>query len=262
MKKIKTIITDFKKYKELIWHLAKTDFKLRYHGSTLGYLWTILEPLLLFAVIYIVFSNFRGFKTEYYALQLITAIMVFNFFTSGSSSAINCLRKQSNLLLNIKLPNWIFIISTTLYNLLIFLMNLIVIIFFFICNLYLPSLISIMFFVIYLFVLIIIVMAFGFLLSSLSIKFRDISHIWKIITRVLFYATPIIWPLSMIPEQYQKLVLINPLAFIAHYTKVGLIGNHNPDFWQWIIFLASSIVFFFISVFIYTKTNKKIIESL
>jgi ABC-type polysaccharide/polyol phosphate export permease len=262
MKRIKKLIVEFKKYKELIWHLAITDLKLRYNSSVLGYVWTILEPLLTFLVIYIVFSQFRSFNNDYFALQLITAIILFQFFSAGSFSNITSLKKNASMITNIYIPHWVFIISSTLYNFLVFLTHLLVIIIFFSFNLFLPSAISLLFFSFYIFILVILITGIGFLLAPLYIKFRDIGSIWSILMRALFYATPIIWPLILIPEKYHQVILMNPLAFITHFTKEGLINNHNPSFNQLIAFTGIAIVFFFISLFVYKKTDQKITESL
>jgi ABC-type polysaccharide/polyol phosphate export permease len=262
MKSFKKFKKQFQKYKTLIWHLAKTDLKLRYHGSVLGYAWTILEPLLLFAVIYTVFSNFRGFRTEYFALQLITAIILFTFFVQGSTSNITCLKKNTNLLTNLYIPHWVFIVASSIYNFFVFSLNIFVLFFFFAFKPYVPSLISIGYFSIYIFAIFVIILTIGFFLAPLYIKFRDIGSIWKVITRALFYATPVIWTLSIIPIQYHKIILMNPLAFVIHFTKVGLIGNHNPSFQQLALFLGIVFIFFGISIFTYNKTDKKIVESL
>src|SRR5690606_21281841 len=87
-------------YKELIWRLARTDFKLRYHGSFLGYAWALVKPLMLFAVLNFVFShifNLRGMGVPLYPLQLLTAILLFNFFAEGTMQGMNSLLSKNQL---------------------------------------------------------------------------------------------------------------------------------------------------------------------
>ena len=104
-------------YKELIWMLAKTDFKLRYHGSALGYVWAILKPLLMFTILNFVFSelfNSRGNGIPHYSLQLLVAIILFNFFSEGTSAGMNSLLTKSQLVTKIYVPRWTIIVAATI----------------------------------------------------------------------------------------------------------------------------------------------------
>ena len=135
-------------------------------------------------------------------------------------------------------------------------------IFFFVFKPYVPSLISLGYLSIYIVAIFFMILAIGFFLAPLYIKFRDIGSLWRVFTRALFYATPIIWTLSLLPVQYHKFILMNPLAFAIHFTKVGLIDNHNPSFQQLTLFMGTIFIFFALSIFTYNKTDKKIVESL
>src|SRR5687768_7237621 len=94
-------------YKELVWRLAKTDFKLRYHGNALGYVWAIAKPLLLFTILNFVFSsvfNFKNSGTEYYSLELLTALLLFQFFAEGTTNGMTALVSKAQLVTKIYVP--------------------------------------------------------------------------------------------------------------------------------------------------------------
>lgn len=256
-----------KKYennKELIWFLAKTDFKLRYHSSVLGYVWALLKPLSIFAILNFVFSSIfaRGGGDPFYSLQLITGIMMFTFFNEGTSSGMKSLLAKSQLITKTYVPRWAIILASTIHSVLIYCMSLIVVAIFFLWKGWIPSFGAIMIFIFFSFLTYVIIVAFSFLTASLYVKFRDLSMIWDVITRMLFYATPIIYPLTIMPENVQQLILANPMAFIIHFTKESLINDHFPDLWQVNTFVGLIIIGFVFSFFVYKKTSGGIAENI
>lgn len=250
--------------KALIWMLAKTDFKLRYHGSVLGYVWALLQPLAMFAILNFVFSSIfaRGGNVPFYSLQLITGIMMFTFFNEGTSSGMRSLLSKAQLITKTYVPKWTVILASTIHSVLTYCMSLIIVIMFFIWKGLTPSFEAIAMFIVSSFFIYIMIVSFSFLTASLYIKFRDLSMIWDVITRMLFYATPIIFPLTAMPENIQRLLLFNPMAFVIHFTKESLINNHFPDFWQMSTFTALIFVILMVSIFVYQKTSKGIAESI
>jgi len=250
-------------YKELVLRLAKTDFKLRYHGSVLGYVWAILKPLLFFTILNFVFSsvfNFKNSGTPLYSLELLTALLMFNFFAEGTSAGLASLISKAQLVTKIYVPRWTIVLASTLNSFFVFLANMIVLIGFFALYKKLPSFEGILFFIIYIICLYILILAFSFLFSPLYVRFRDLSMIWEVIVSMLMYAAPIVYPLSLIPIHLQKLALFNPLAFIIHFAKQGLISNHFATASQFIIMIASCIAIFIISVFVFRKSERKVAE--
>lgn len=252
-------------YKELIWMLAKTDFKLRYHGSVLGYVWALLKPLLMFAILNFVFSsifNPRGIGGEYYSLSLLVSIILFNFFSEGTMAGMNSLLSKSQLVTKIYVPRWTIILASTLNSALIFLMNLIIIVVFFAYKQFLPSGEAIMLFIIYFLLTYVIIVAFAFFTAPWYVKFRDLVLIWEVIITALFYATPVFYPLQILPDYIQRILLMNPMAFIIHFNKEGLINNHFASFYQFAVFLAIIIIAFVLSIFSYRKFIPKIAEEI
>jgi ABC-type polysaccharide/polyol phosphate export permease len=258
-------MTKHENYKELIWMLAKTDFKLRYHGSALGYVWAILKPLLMFAILNFVFSsifNPRNLGGQYYSLQLLVSIVLFNFFSEGTMSGMASLLAKSQLVTKIYVPRWTIILASTVNATLIFLMNLIVVISFFVFKGFFPSFGAITMFIIYMILTYIIILGFAFLTAPLYVRFRDLSMIWEVLITALFYASPIVYPLQLLPDYIQRVLLINPMAFIIHFNKEGLINNHFASFGQNAVFILVVFSFFVLGLFSYKKLAPKVAEEI
>lgn len=250
-------------YRELIWVLAKTDFKLRYHGSALGYFWAILKPLLMFTILNFVFSsifNPRGTGSEYYSLQLLVGIILFNFFSEGSTAGMSSLLAKSQLVTKIYIPRWTIILASTINSALIFSMNLLVIITFFAFKMFLPSFGAVLFFLAGSLLTYVLILTFALLTAPLYVRLRDLSMIWEVVLQILFYATPIIYSLQLMPVYIQQILLINPMAFIIHFTKESLINNHFPDVWQGVMFVGIVLSAFGISLLSYQKFAPHVAE--
>ncbi len=252
-------------YKELIWMLAKTDFKLRYHGSFLGYIWALLKPLMMFAILNVVFStlfNTRANGVSYYSLQLLVGIVLFNFFSEGTAAGMASLLSKSQLVTKIYVPRWTIIVAATVNSTLIFLMNVLVIIFFFMLNHLLPSFEAIMLFVVLSIFTYILILAFALLTAPLYVRFRDLSMIWEVLTSILFYASPIVYSVKMMPVSIQKIMLLNPIAFVIHFSKEGLVNNYFADIWKTMIFVVTVLVAFGLGVFSYNRLASEIAEEI
>lgn len=250
-------------YGNLIWTLAKTDFTLRYHGSILGYLWALLKPLIMFTVMYFVFSsmfNVRNTGQEYYALELLVGILLFTFFSEGTMAGMTSLLAKSQLVTKIYVPRWCIIIASTLNSAMIFIMNLAIIFIFALVLQFVPSMLAIALFFVAVIATYILIVAFSLLTAPLFIRFRDLQMIWEVASQILFYASPIIYPLSIIPDNVQRVVLISPIAFIIHFTKESLVNNHFADIWQYGAFCILLVTFFTLSVLAYQRLSGRIAE--
>lgn len=257
------MIKSHENYKELVMRLAKTDFKLRYHGSVLGYVWAILKPLLMFTILNFVFSsifNFRNSGTPNYPLELLMGILMFQFFSEGTMSGMNSLLSKAQLVTKIYVPRWTIVLGSTINALFVYGMNLIVLVLFFFIYHITPTFGGILMFFIYSILLYTLIVAFSLFTAPLLVRFRDLSMIWEVLLTVLMYASPIIYPLTMMPEHIQKIMLINPLAFIIHFSKQSLIGNYFTNGWNLLYLFIGVIGIFTISFLIFKRTEKKIAE--
>ena len=181
--------------------LVKTNFKLRYQGSYLGVLWSVLQPLMLFAVMYVVFVKFLKFTdgTPTFPVSLLCGTCLWQFFTESTSMGMRSIVDRGDLLRKIHFPSYIIVAATTMGSMISLAINLgVVILFGFFAHAHytwrvitvIPSILQ----------LYAISLGVALLLGSLYVYFRDIGHIWDVILQALFYATPIIYPLSMVQK--------------------------------------------------------------
>lgn len=257
--------TQHENYKELVWRLARSDFKLRYHGSALGYLWAIVKPLLIFTILNFVFSsifNARNSGNSNYSLELLTSLILFNFFIEGTNAGMMSFLQKSQLITKIYVPRWTIIFAATLNALFVFLFNLAIIVIFFAVHQFLPSPLAIFSFLFFILLTYLLVLGVSFILAPLYVRFRDIAMIWEVVTTGLFYASPIIYPLAMMPAKIQRILLLNPMAFIIHFTKESLIHNHFAESWQVLLFIALLLIFLVGSVLFYRRFSPRIAEEL
>ncbi|MEI9913706.1 MAG: ABC transporter permease [Candidatus Saccharibacteria bacterium] len=203
-----------KQNRALLAELVRTDFKLRYQGSILGYAWSLLKPLLIFIILYVVFVKFLklGAGVPHYPIYLFTGIVIWNFINEVTLQSATCIVGRGDLVRKIRIPRWMIVFATSLAALINFSLNLVVVAAFMIINHVavkgtLPLVIP-LFFEIYIFAL-----GISFFLSALYVKFRDVTYIWEVVLQGGFYITPILYPLSKITNvTLQKIILLNPIA--------------------------------------------------
>jgi ABC-2 type transport system permease protein len=250
-------------HRELVMRIAKTDFKLRYHGSVLGYVWVILKPLLMFTILNFVFSsifNMRNSGTPYYPLELLTGLLLFQFFSEATMTGLTSLVSKAQLVTKIYVPRWTIVLGSTMNALFVFGMNLIVLAFFFILYNKVPTLAGVAIFIVYAALLYILAVAFSFLVAPFYVRFRDLSTIWEVLLSVLMYASPIIYPLAILPTKYWQIILLSPLAFIVNYGKQGLINGNFTTFWHFMAMLAGIVVSGVIAFLVFRKYEKTVAE--
>lgn len=240
-----------KQNKALLSELVRTDFKLRYQGSVLGYAWSLLKPLLMFAILYVVFVKFLkiGGDVPHFPIYLLLGIVLWSFFTEMTSQSLGSIVGRGDLIRKIRIPRWMIVFSSSISALINLGLNLIVVGVFLVFNqvditwsiLWLPLILL----EIYLFAL-----GVSLFLAAAYVKFRDIGYIWEIAMQAGFYLTPILYPLSLITnETFQKLLLMNPMAqaiqdarFVA-VTKDDLVVTASRVFeGGWFMFIPFVIV--------------------
>ena len=230
-----------RKNRILLKELIKTDFKLRYQGSVLGYLWAVLRPLLMFAILYLVFAKLLRFGDDipHYPVYLLTGTVLWNFFTECTGQGIQAIVNRGDLLRKISFPKYIVVVSATATALINLAINLCVIIIFALINGVTPSLswllVPISIIELYAFAL-----GISFLLGAINVKYRDVTSIWDVLTQALFYAVPIIYPLSLVISSgasgllAAKIILLNPIAQVIQDVRFNLITDATVTTWSMI----------------------------
>lgn len=228
----------YKGNRVLLKELTKTDFKLRYQGSVLGYLWALLRPLMMFAILYIVFAKLLKFGGDipHYPVYLLTGTTLWSFFTECTNQGIQAIVQRGELLRKICFPKYIVVVSSTLTAVINLLINLVVVIIFALINGVTPSwtwlIVPIIVFELYT-----LSLGISFLLGAINVKYRDITSIWDVLVQALFYAVPIIYPITMVAATSQtaaKIILLNPIAQCIQDVRYLLITPETITTWNFV----------------------------
>ncbi len=227
-----------RKNRILLAELTKTDFKLRYQGSVLGYLWALLRPLMMFAILYVVFAKLLkiGNDIPHYPVYLLCGTTMWSFFTECTSQGIQAIVNRGDLLRKISFPKYIVVVSATLTAVINMLINLGVIILFALINGVTPTW-SWLLVIPAIFELYLLSLGIAFLLGSINVKYRDITSIWDVLVQALFYAVPIIYPISMVAatsEVAAKVILLNPISQAIQDIRYGLITHETITTWNYV----------------------------
>ena len=212
----------------LLKQLVITDFKLRYQGSILGYMWSLLRPLAIFIILYIVFTRFLriGNSIPNYPVYLLLGIVLWNFFIEVTTGSVGVVVAKGDLMRKINFPKYVIILAGSMAALINLFLNLLVVLLFMFIN-GVNFRVSGLLFPLLVFELFIFSLAVGFFLSTAFVRFRDIGYIWEVITQAAFYATPILYPLALVPVEYAKILILNPLAQIIQDSRYVLITDQT-----------------------------------
>ncbi len=208
----------------LLKQLVKTDFKLRYQGSVLGYVWSLLRPLALFLILYIVFVRFLKFGGDipHFPVYLLLGIVLWNYFAEVTIGSINAIVGKGDLIRKINFPKYVIVLSGSLSALINLVLNLVVIsVFMYFNNVDISR--SAIFFPFLIGELFVFSLALAFFLSTAFVRLRDISYIWEVFMQAAFYITPIIYSLKEVPPRVAKLLVLNPVAQIIQDARNILI---------------------------------------
>jgi ABC-2 type transport system permease protein len=226
--------SDPRRLARLTWALAATDFRLRFFGSALGYLWQLMRPLMLFGVLYAVFSRFLKFggDVKYYPVALLTGIVLFSFVSEATNQSVRSLSNRENLVRKIEFPRLAVPLATVLTALFNLALNLVPVFVFLLAAggrprwtwLELPLLMV---------ALGLFVLGLSMLLSVLFVRYRDVEPIWDVVLQVMFYATPIFYTASIVRdkagEAVLRLMMCNPFGAILQETRHAIVDPSHES---------------------------------
>jgi ABC-2 type transport system permease protein len=235
---------DIRRFWALTFTLARTEFKLRFYGSMLGYMWTLVRPLLLFGVLYVFFTEIAHVNNtkvpgeEFYGAQLLASIVLFQFFAEATTGAVKSVVDRENLVRKIHFPRLVIPASVVLLSLFNLGLNLIVVMIFAFASGVTPM---VSWIELPLLVLMLAVVASGFamLLAALYVHFRDVSPIWEVLSQILFYASPVIISIQTVKAKLAgksfagvellHIYMLNPLAVIMQQFRHAMITHATPS---------------------------------
>jgi ABC-type polysaccharide/polyol phosphate transport system ATPase subunit/ABC-type polysaccharide/polyol phosphate export permease len=208
---------------------ARTDFKLTYQDSVAGYLWSLMQPLLLFCVVYVVFGHFARVKLfDHYGVYVLSTVVLWNYFTEVIGGGVSSLVKNDGLMRKLRFPRVAIPLSTSLRGLFTLGLNSIVVIGFAVANGVAPRLSWLELPLLWL-LLAILVTGVGMLLSTLYVRYRDVEQIWRLAERVLFFGTPIFYAATSYPESVRQLLAMTPLVMIFSEMRHAFVDADAPS---------------------------------
>lgn len=246
----------------LVWVLAKTDFKLRYQGSILGFFWAFMKPAFLFAVLYGVFSNFFAGEAPYFALQLLLGIVFWSFFSEGTTLGLVSLQSKAHLLTNISFPRWVVVVASVVQSFMSFLIYLFIILAVVFFSPIVLSIWQVGLMMLYLFLLLTLVLGFSFFAAPFFLRFRDLNQIWEVMLMAGFYAAPIIYPLSALPSGLQYWLYLNPMTFLIEHARGVLFLGTASRLDHHLIYMVCVLLLFVFGLSFFRKYEKRVIELL
>ena len=208
--------------------MVTTDLQLRYQASALGYLWTLLRPLAMFTILYVVFARFLkiGAGIPYYAIYLLFGIVAWGLFTEMTGQALSCIVVRAPILRKVNFPRYVIILSVAASVLISFVLNLFVIVLFMLA-LQVPVHWHV-FWILPLFLeLIALALSVAFFLSALYVRFRDLNYIWEVFLQAAFYATPVLYPLQLVPARFARILVLSPAAQIIQDVRNVLVTDQT-----------------------------------
>ena len=258
---VMNVFKELYNYRELLKTNIKKEVRGKYKGSWLGILWTFLNPLLMLAVYAFVFPYILRVNVENYTIFMIVALIPWNFFTTAIQSGTGCVVANGNILKKVYFPREIIPISISISQLINFLITCLIMFVFIIAS-GVGFSIHIVLLPIVILIQVLLTLAFNFILSALTVYAHDIDHFVSVILTLGFYATPIVYLSSMLPEQFQWVMKVNPMAVLVESYRSILYYHKFPEFMPILIWGILSIVLLILGYIILKKLEKSFVEEL
>lgn len=260
MKKIQesSAFCHLRNYIPLMQELVKRDLKVKYRRSILGYLWSLLNPLLMMCVMSYVFSTIFDSTIPNFPLYLICGQTLWNFFNESTNMAMYSVIQNGSLIKKVYIPKFIFPLSRVLSCFVTMSFSLVAIL---IVMLFTRATVywTILLFWVPLVFLFLFCCGIGMVLSALSVYFRDITHLYSVLTLAWMYATPVFYDISMLPANVQATIAWNPMYHFITFFRSLILYGQVPTWDVWVICIVSSVAVLCIGLFVFKKLQKNFI---
>jgi lipopolysaccharide transport system permease protein len=249
------------RFRYFLRNMVARDLKVRYKGSILGFLWSLMNPLLMMLVFYLVFTYAFRINIPHYPVFLLCGLVPWNFFAISISNATGSIIGQPGLVKKVAFPRAILPIASILANLVHFGIGLLILFALMVIfrvkvgylALGLPVLILIQ---------VVFVLGFSLILSSLNVFYRDVQQILEVLILIWFYLTPIFYTLSMIPQRFRHFYLLNPIAGLVTMYRAILFENQMPSYKVFLSALIVSLLTFLVGALVFRRYQFRFAEEL
>jgi ABC-2 type transport system permease protein len=261
-----------RRFFDLLWLISLTEFKKAFFGTILGYFWSLLRPLLLFAVMLVVFTKIIRFggKVNDYPVLLLFNIVVFGFFQEGTGAGVGSVLAQEGIVRKTQFPRLVIPLAAALTALFTLGLNMVAV-FIFILFYGIDPTWTWLLLPLALLPLVVLTSALSMLLSALNVRFRDVAIIWTVLATALFYGTPVLYPITVenLPHTLRQILLINPLTPILEQARAWVIDPSAPGAVTaaggWLHLIPAAVIFVVVcaaGVWVFRREAPKIAELL
>lgn len=251
-------INNFLKFRPLLSELVARDIKIKYRRSVLGVFWTLLNPLCMMIILSIVFSNIFKFDVENFPLYVLSGQVVFNFFNDSTTSSMTSIVNSASLIKKIYVPKYLFVLSkviSSVINLVAAFTALLLVMIATRAELHWSAFL----FFVPLVMLVVFSLGVGLLLAAITVRFRDIAHLYSVFTTGLLYLTPVIYPMSILPSGIRLVVMLNPLTNYLLMFRDLMLNNSIPSLASLLIGVLEAVVMLALGVYVFYKNQDEFI---
>lgn len=250
--------TQFKKDWFILTSLVSKDFKLKYRRSALGVLWSVLNPLLMMIVLTAVFSTVFRFQIENFALYLILGQTLFGLMSDATSGAMSSIIDSASLIKKIRINKILFPLEKVAFALVNFVISLIAVVAVMVFFQVVPTL-NLLFLPLLLLYVFAFSLGLGLLIAALSVFFRDVMHLWSVVLTAWTYATPLFYPIEILPDFLAPLMQFNPMYhYVTYFREIALWGM-TPSLEQNLICIGFAAAALVLGYVVFRAKEKKFI---
>lgn len=251
-------INNFLRFQPLLSELVARDIKIKYRRSVLGVLWTLLNPLFMMIILSIVFSNIFKFEVENFPLYVLSGQVIFNFFNDATTNSMTSIISSASLIKKVYVPKYLFVLSrvvSSFINLMAAFTALLLVMMATRIELHWTAFLAF----IPLFMVVGFSLGVGLILAALTVKFRDIMHLYSVFTTGLMYLTPIIYPMNILPERIKQVVMLNPLTNYLIMFRNLMLDNTLPSWSSILVGIAEMVIVLILGVYVFYKKQDEFI---
>jgi len=248
-------------YRDLIWNLTISDLKVKYQSSVLGFAWSLLNPLLMMLVLYFVFMNVFRFEQENFALYLLIGIIAWRFLANGTMAAMSSIVGRPGLVTKLYIPRQILVVSSVLSSFISSTLEFVVLIpLLFILGATVT--LNVLFFPLVHGIYFLIVYGVSLALASLFVYFRDLNQVWDVVMQAGFFLSPIVYPISIIPEAFLEYYMLNPMTVLIETYREFLLYGVTPSLASLLALLAVGAVMVAAGTLVFKRLERRFAEEI
>lgn len=255
----------FGRYKYLLGNLVSRDIKTKYRRSVLGMLWSVLNPLLMMAVLTTIFSHVIRVEITAeggFALFYLVGYLMFSFVSESTSQSLTSVLGAAALIKKVYIPKYVFPLEKCIYSMVNMLFSMIAFVIVFVtfaCMGKVTPHLSMLLFPLPMIYVLVFAFGLSLILSALNIFFRDVAHLYSVFLTVWMYATPILYPADILPEWLQSVMRFNPLSHYVTYFRDVLLYGRIPSLSENLLCIGFSVFFLLLGVIAFRKSQDKFI---